>query len=740
MTTKHLLLIVVCVFFASEMYSQVQLPDVSNVTGAVIDESGISNIYYVKQNGGNDQNPGKSVDNALLTIKEGLTRALADLKNGIKTKVLIYSGVYRESAGLIDFGSGLGKTTLLVLEGAEGEDVQILGSELMNDGWTLYNQDIWQHDWGYDFGNESQKWDMPLLAHRSEMLFVNGEPYRQRILEEYSQNPENLQYETYTAYQAPESVLTEAATFGVAERTENGNKMYVRFSGDVNPENAQIEVAIREQFVDFTVKENLVIRNLTLKYFRNISPYPWAKQHPIQIRDKSRNLLVENCNFIWNNMGGFGFPEADNVTLRNNKFNYNGGGGLSPQGGSAGDNFSTPENLSDNLLFEGNETNFNGWRMYYSEWSYGAVKTASVNGQIIRNHVSVGNLLPGFWWDIGCRNVYVEHVISLFNSRGLFVEISNGPTHFKSCLAAFNIIGDLRMTTSNHVTFENNIVYTNIHNRPDDYRYSGVDFTYYPRWGNAHFERDPVLEHPQTSSKNNIVLGANEADIIYHFAYNPSVGKEFDKNDYFGEGNMFYHESGNSTDHFNYSRYESNGFTDFGGWLANMGTQEVNAQWKDPEFEDAPNFDFRLKSTSPLKDKECDYHAVAVDAELLKECKKFFEWIGLSHLYKPVPVDGISGGATNCEGYITDVSYKPKNESVVQVFPNPVINEVTFLLPHKTEARIIIIDLMGKVVCDRTTKDEQFIFQKGNNPSGIYLYKVFANQKVLAAGKLVVLD
>jgi len=61
------------------------------------------------------------------------------------------------------------------------------------------------------------------------------------------------------------------------------------------------------------------------------------------------NILVEDCQFRWNNWGGLGLELSRNVTARRNGANHNGGAGIVTY-------------KTRTLLFEDNETSYNNWR------------------------------------------------------------------------------------------------------------------------------------------------------------------------------------------------------------------------------------------------------------------------------------------------------------------------------------------------------------------------------------------
>ena len=642
------------------------LPDVSGVTGAVVNESSISNVYYVRAQGGNNNNDGKSSAKALRTIFAAMQKAVVDLKQGTPTKILISGGTYRESLGTVDFGSGAGKTTPLVIEGAAGEKVVISGSQVYTD-WVSVGQGIYEHPWTNDWGNlwvYSSFVDATLLAYRSEMVFVDGKPLRQEILEDYEKT--GKQYTNYTGYTAPQQALTPG-TFGVAERDENGNKIFIRPAAGINPANAEIEVAVQRQFVKFTPKEGLVWRNLTVQHFANTIGPGFDFQYVITFARGSKNILIEQSTFQWNNQFTLQLKEIDGFTLRNCVFQYNGGSGQDAS-------------VLTNSLFENNTTNFNNWRNYLggaTKWFLGGFKHQRNEGQIMRGHTSVGNLAAGCWWDISNRNQSISEIISVLNYReGFFYEISEGPVVLEKSLIALNALegsSNFRNTSGVQTTFRNNIIYSNVPyrsandvevdvvdpNNPTDeelelisslVRQGNFRTTMYPRGQpGAPPElglgvNEAEVASAKMSSLNNVIMGGEREGFTWYFSENTNAGQNFLINDYQGDGNYFYHASGSSDNHFRAGAFDTAPIRDYEGYVAWAGDSEINSQFTDPGFEDAAGLDFRFTSSSPLKSREGNYLATAISPEVLRQCQEFWDWVGYE---QTVPAGGETGGGSD---------------------------------------------------------------------------------------------
>jgi hypothetical protein len=76
------------------------------------------------------------------------------------------------------------------------------------------------------------------------------------------------------------------------------------------------------------------------------------------------------------------------------------------------------------------------------------------------------------------------------------------------------------------------------------------------------------------------------------------------------------------------------------------------------------------------------------------------------------------------------------NQLFVKVMPNPVQDVVRFEMEDMQVAQVVLLDVLGNVMVQKTTAGGQLMFDIGNFPQGIYLYQVRGNGKI-AIGKLV---
>lgn len=442
--------------------------NLAGITGTQIDESKIKQIIHVDTNhpSASDKNSG-SKENPLKTFGAAIEKAKESLNKGKGTKVLIHPGVYREGEFVIS-GRDLdakAKDALLVIEGTEKGQVILSGSALWKpDTWkpikdatgkVLY----YEHKWLYDFGNRGGAWGKygpkQVIAHRSEMVFLNGQPLKQVLLEKYKYTwPDSFRgrgNHEYVGFNEPTEVLNPG-TFGVAELDENGNKIYVRPEDSVDFSKVKVEVATKRFLLRFFYMKNVVLRNLNFQHSNGeievdaaVLFGPWYGKNQF----RNSNILVENCDFRWNNSRGLSLLNTKNLTLRRNISKYNGFSGIT---GS----------VLMNTVWEDNETSFNNWRGYrggFVGWAIGGVKLHYTRNGIFRNHQSIGNMTRGFWFDIANKNILIDNLTAIHNICGLFLEISPGPFLVRNALLADDDKVNFLISNTTNIIFENSIIH-----------------------------------------------------------------------------------------------------------------------------------------------------------------------------------------------------------------------------------------------------------------------------------------
>jgi hypothetical protein len=604
------------------------------ITGAQIDESQIKQTIHVDINypSASDSNSGLQ-ENPFKSLSAALEKAKEYLRQGEDAKIVIHPGVYREGEIVID-GNNLGseaKDALLVIEGTEKGRVIISGSEEWQpDTWKRVGS-YYQHDWPYDFGNDGAPWGehgpKKVIAHRSEMVFINGKPLKQVLLEKYNYTwPDSWGgrgNHEYSGFDAPQNVL-ESGTFGVAELDENGNKIYIQPADGVDFANAKIEVATKRFLLDFSDMENLVLRNLNFQHSANeLTSGAAVRVGSAWDRDEfeNNNILIEDCDFRWNNARGLVLAYNKNVTLRRNTFNYNGLAGI------------TVAALM-NTVWEDNETSFNNWRGYrssFTAWAHGGAKLGWVRDGVFRRHQSIGNMTPGLWFDVGNSNILIEDLTAVKNvDYGLWLEISPGPFLVRQALLADNGWANLLIAETNNTTIENSIVYgvdgINGVDGIGAIHFWANDRTYWDKIGQI-FGENNGEELPITLGKvgfrNNVMIvdEINQAVILQASGKPENYRDRFLKQDYSGSNNVYWAPQENA---FGIGSM-MNEVTDMNGW--SDFTEEVDYQWMAPQFVDPDNYDFRLKESSPLKDQESSLPTRSLDDSKIQELRDYLTWV-----------------------------------------------------------------------------------------------------------------
>ena len=272
----------------------VPLPDVSSVTGAVIDESVVARTYHVDPVRGDDSFDGSSPERAFRTLAAGVAAARSSVVEGTPTRLRLQPGIYRESV-TADFDAGKGRDTLLVIEGAAKDQVILEGADVFPaEGWTDLGDGLYSHDWPYSFGHYFlNNANQILESQRAEMVFVDGEPLLPRIVENhrYVNDPRRAREKRYDylGFRDPAATL-EPGTFAVAEREENGRRLFVRLPALASIERSRIEVSVRPSALVLRNKGNLVLRNLVVRRAANL-----LNQYPIDITAwRGRSLFSEN--------------------------------------------------------------------------------------------------------------------------------------------------------------------------------------------------------------------------------------------------------------------------------------------------------------------------------------------------------------------------------------------------------------------------------------------------------------
>lgn len=628
---------------AEQKRRTVQPADASRITGADIDESVIETVLHVAAGAAPDGDGSKA--KPLPTLGAALKKADDLLKQKRPTRISLAPGIYREG-DLIIRGGQLnerqpGDDTLLVIEGAgaPGTDEQVVLSASTvyppaqwqavrsDDGRLLY----YQHEWTHDFGNIEGPWGQynphKVMGHRAEMLFLNGQPLRQVLLETYDYQPgegwRGKGKHEYTGFKDPAQALTPG-TFGVAERNDHpqGNRIFVKPPAGVHWHTATIEAPAWRHVLHSHYKSNLVLRNLVFQHAASTHSTEHAglmigHWHHLQQNLQNNNILLENVHVRWNNGFGAKVQHGKNVTVRNCRFHHNGHSGI---------NF----NVNANVLMEDCDMSFNNWRGHLGGlygWAVGGTKLHQMRDCLLRNVRAVANLGPGIWFDVNNTNCLVQNADVIANRRGIFLEISPGPFLIQNALVAHDQSTALVLTNAANVTVENTILY----NAQDIVVSACCNDN---RGAHNNIEVALGMEKPVASQKDNLMLqGATalrnsvfvqpraDADLLRMTPSSPQLYRDWLQNLVHLEKVVFWSAAENPFG-IGYKRQQMVGWERFGEFVG-----EGDAiTWKQPPFTDPDQLDFTLPAGSPLG--RADLPSRKLDADLTAKIRTFFDFWG----------------------------------------------------------------------------------------------------------------
>ncbi len=620
--------------------------EVELATGADIDESAVSVTLHVRSTAPAGGDGTRAAPFGALAA--GLAAAVQHLEAGEATLVLVHPGAYREGPIHLDFSAGQARDTLLVIEGADdnagGFQPVFSGSDVYPaDRWEDHGDGLISTAWDHDWGHFTYNWGPPrTLGHRREMVFVDGSMLRQVEIERYSyeRNPDLFQnnqdqphlYEGFDDPTADPAVLPPGS-FGVAERDENGNRLFVRVPEGVSLDHITIEVAERRQQLIFGEKRNLVVRGMTFQHFAN-DYREVADLNAITWASPPQNVLLEDLTFRWNNFVGLSLAAPGNVggrdmTVRRCVANYNGWGGFTDGG--------------PNVLVEDCTTNWNNWRGHWGNqrgWNMGGYKFggAGTGPVTVRGHTAVGNLTHGIWSDIHPRHVAVIDSVAAMNARsGLDFELSNGPHLSDGNLLVLNREAQAIIQVVGDTAIRRTVAYGNTRapgQRNREGRHAVIDAQYYLR-GDAHGRQDPVMPN-RLDIYDSVIVGGPDQQTLIAFLDNvrrdhPTYGRWT----LWGDGNVL-HAQVDRPFQFRGADWSWQRLTL--GAFAERTSLSPGNRMADPGFRDPDRLDFRVNDNSPLADRD-DLPLRRLPAGWVQQTREFFEWAGADTDYLPAGTD-----------------------------------------------------------------------------------------------------
>ncbi len=414
------------------------------------------------------------------TIMESREALHARLRAGTPVRLRIGPGVYREDLRqLVNFRPEDGdkvRDTLLVIEGSAPGAVVISGSvertaehDFALSTWRPVpgHSDLLVRDWPFEGHVDPGPWIdsyghalLPGLMQRSEMIWLDGRPLRQVLVEVYrwddpdgprgyadrgtgqGGDPNNkpgrlLFHRVLASDPASLASLLDPGSFAVftdpaSPETLRG-KAFLRLPAGVSAASVRkLEVGLWKgrpwsPLLVVRGKHNFVLRNLS---FTHATTGPLASAVAI---NGAQNFLVEDCDFSHNVASGLSVNRSGVGILRRLVADHNGANGIGLGEGSS------------QILVENCSTSFNnvrgGWSAW-TAWHASGSKHGGVSNLTFRRHISIGNYANGLWFDVYCRDILVEDSFFLGNLRmGLMFELTRprgGPQVLRNSIAAFN--------------------------------------------------------------------------------------------------------------------------------------------------------------------------------------------------------------------------------------------------------------------------------------------------------------
>ncbi len=551
------------------------------------------------------------------TIREGLDRALPQLEAGTPVRIQLAAGTWREVVDQPTW-SDKAATTLLVIEAAPGSEVEWSGADrIAAAAWRDEGDGIWSIPWTHDFGTFSYSWATPLpLGGRRELVRIDGRPLMPVLLERqktegtwdaWSGKPIPFAFAGFTK---PVDGL-RPGQFAVAERPENGERLWVRLAPGEHPGD-RVEVSVREHLLHLGGKSHVALRGIRFTGCAN-GQRDYLSHGPVM--GLGDDLLVEDCRFRWNSGGGFA-TSGRGVTLRRVEASCNGFSGLGAGGGD--------------VRWESVVMNANGWRGLLGGmpgWFIGGAKSHEVDGHVVQGCIAVGNLVPGIWWDIHVRNVRVENAFLLWNAINYQMELSEGPFHLVRVLAAGGIADEPEkpgasgpnaiILNADRALVEDSIFWT-------DTAAGAYEVMWYER-DDEHAKRKPLHGREHVLRHSVVAGGARIRDLIHESNIGSRSGASYATFRHVGIGNLFWHPTKHEVFALHGADWQAT-WMDLAAWQATG--RERDATWADPGFRDPAAGDFTLRADSPLRARADRLPLWRVPEAMRAEVEMVHAWLG----------------------------------------------------------------------------------------------------------------
>jgi hypothetical protein len=380
---------------------------------------GQTHYLYVDAKSGNDGHPGTK-SSPLKTIQAAVNKADTNNEKNIATKIIVNSGVYRETVN-IDAYRSTGAT--VTIQAAVTGKAIIDGANVLS-GWSLESSGVYTHTWTPNLGTcavpDGWPGNIPTIARRTEMLFVNG----------------------VLLTQVMSTGQLRPGTFFVSEAR---NMAYIHPPAGTNMGTATVEAAVRRQTLNISGRKDIVLRGLVFRHAATC-----INSSGVTVTGSS-NILFDSDQAMWNNWGGIGIFHTNNVTVQNSIAFHNGGVGFM----SAND---------QGVLFSFDQSDYNNWRGAQGavyDWGMGGAKFMYMRNTTVQNYFAYNNQAQGLWFDTDNKNITINNAtLSGSHMAALQLEADQGPitvenSHVCSSGSGVNILNVEKLTIKNN-TFYNN--------------------------------------------------------------------------------------------------------------------------------------------------------------------------------------------------------------------------------------------------------------------------------------------
>ena len=502
-----------------------------------------------------DSNPGTAAA-PLATLGAAVQNALSARKTSkASTRILLYDGVYRESVEQYFKDDAAKNGAKIIIQAVENGQAVLSGSKrLAPPGWKKYGATpgLYSHTWSGAVGRVAQPWPnhnkgyLEPLGLRREMVFADGISLIQTT--------------------SHSDLKSTASSFFLDDASRT---LYVNLPQGMQINNTEMEVATRDTLLKLDRLNNLALVGLVFQH----SNAGYSKGAVAMIHQS--NVLIQNCIFQWNNARGLWPWHIHELTVDHSIFNNNGEDGI-----SGGELFDT--------RWENSETSYNNWRGFQGGligWAPGNKTYVSRNLQII-NHVSVGNLARGLWFDKDNRDLLVDNAIvcdNLFD--GIFSEANPGPITIRNSLICSNggEVGEkmqnippagLRVSSTNHFTLRNNVFRDN-HlaqvNLSGHNKHRRVGLRKFNVNTHEKTTRDVVINNRYFTLSGNTLSAQSKTQRLHAYVKDEEMWNilfESSADSFVSSGNSYCHPLGSSGEVF---EYRHNKLMDFAEWRSATG-------------------------------------------------------------------------------------------------------------------------------------------------------------------------